>query len=82
MQPHPQTRLSQRVDDRSDEDVRVIWAEAQPVAYSGAGAEAYARYHDDTDLVLIAEFGFIVTVLELDNEPDDVQQNVRQQVKP
>lgn len=80
-EPHPQWRLPQRADGRySQEDVRVLWGEAVPIDYPHAHNEAYARYHEATELVLIAEYGFIVTLLELSRAPDEVEKSVRRQV--
>jgi len=80
--PHPKQRLSEREQgEYSGEDVRVLWREAEPVDYEGAYDSAYARYHHQTDLLLIARFGCLTTLLELDKESERVQRDVRRQVE-
>lgn len=79
--PHAQWRLPQRVpDDWADEDVRVLWADAVPVDFPPASDEAYARYHQETDTVVLAEFGFLTTIYQLKRCDDPVKTYVRQQV--
>lgn len=80
--PHPERRLSERVHgEYSKEDVRVLWREAEPVDYEAAYGNAYARYHQQTDLLLIARFGCLSTLLELEKESERVQEHVRRQVE-
>jgi len=80
-QPHPQFRWERRVDGEwADESVRAIWRVAEPVEYSRSGSEGYARYHEPTDTVLMAEYGVLNTVIDLSTEPEHIQLHVREQV--
>lgn len=80
VEPHPQQRLPQRAPEYSREDVRVLWGEAEPVDYPDVDNEGYARYHAASDLLLIAEYGFIQTVIELTDRDENIQEYVRRQV--
>jgi len=79
--PHPQWRLPQRVPDEwSDEDVRVLWGDATPVDFPLARYDAYSRYHQDTNTVIIADYGFISTVYQLERCEETVRKHVLEQV--
>ena len=81
VEPHPQQRLPERATpEYSREDVRVLWGEAEPVDYPDVDNEGYARYHAASDLLLIAEVGFIQTVIELTGRAENIQECVRRQV--
>jgi len=82
VEPHPQQRLPERAPpEYSREDVRVLWGEAEPVRYPDVDNEGYARYHAGADLLLIAEYGFIQTVIELTDRDENIQEYVRRQVE-
>lgn len=79
--PHPQQRLPQRVPKEwADEDVRVLWADAVPVDFPPAWNEAYTRYHSETETVIIAEFGFLVTIYQLERCNEAIRNYVLRQV--
>lgn len=80
-EPHAQWRLPQRVPEEwADEDVRVLWADAVPVDFPLASAEAYTRYHQETNTVIIATYGFISTIYQLERCSGSVRSHVRRQV--
>lgn len=57
---HAQKRWDKRCPDGWEGyPVRMAWREADPVWEAGGG---YARRHDPTGLVLIANYGFLETV--------------------
>ena len=79
-QPHPQWRWKRRVDgDWAKESVRAIWRVAEPVDYARSGSDGYARYHEPTDTVLMAQYGVLDTIIDLSTEPEHIQQSVREQ---
>jgi hypothetical protein len=61
--PHPEWRWRERVND-DEWTVRAAWRDGEPVTWPGDG---YARYHDDTGTMLIAEWGIIQTVIHVDD---------------
>lgn len=78
---HPQWRWEQRVGlEWADESVRAIWRVSDPVEYMRADDGGAARYHEPTDMVLIAHYGVLDTVIDLSKDPEHVQQSVREQV--
>jgi hypothetical protein len=69
-------------DDRTSDpgaNLRAIWRESTPIDYPAAQNAAYCRYHAGEDVVLVAEYGFLVTVIKLTDRPDHEQQYVREQ---
>lgn len=81
---HAQHRWRARApDDHEEMDVRVAWREAVPVDFSQMESErSYARYHEESGMVLIAEFGFIVTVVNLfDDAPEHATTAVLEQIE-
>lgn len=80
-QSHPQWRWEQRVNrEWADESVRAIWRVSEPVRYMRADDGGAARYHEPTDMVLIAHYGILDTVVDLTQDPEHIQQSVRDQV--
>lgn len=64
-QPHPQWRWNIRADDEwAGYNVRAAWREAVPVSIAVSG-DAYARYHAESRMLLIARYGVIQTVLHI-----------------
>ena len=70
------------------------WQESAEVDYPSAHSEARGRYHEATDSVLIVKrvrrntddlgwefIDIVMSVIELDDRPDDEQRYVRQQVR-
>ena len=80
-QPHPQMRWEQRTGEGwADESVRAIWRVAEPINYPRADEGGAARYHEETDTVLIAHYGVLDTVCDLSRDAEHVQRDVREQV--
>jgi len=76
--PHAQWRWEQRADGEwADESVRVIWRVSERVDYPRDG---YARYHEPSDIVLLARYGVLKTAIDLSTEPEHIQEYVREQV--
>lgn len=72
--PHPQFRWDCRID-RSDWTVRAAWRAGEPRDWPVA--DQYARVHEPTETILIAEYGCLVTVVHvpgLDSDEDPVKQ--------
>lgn len=61
--PHPEYRWDTRID-RSDWTVRAAWRAGDPLDWPGA---AYARVHDPTETIIVAEWGFLQTVIRVDS---------------
>lgn len=67
--PHPEWRWRRRAPDGlEDRHIRAAWREAEPVEWPG---DDYARYHDESGMLLIAELGFIQTVVRVDDVQTD-----------
>jgi len=60
LDPHPQWRWDQRIGD-SEWTVRAAWRDGKPIDWPG---ESYARIHEETNTLLIAEWGCIQTVVD------------------
>jgi len=58
-----------------------VWREAEPVDYPSAQGRSYARYHPGYDLVLLARWGELLTVIELTDRPLQEQHHVREQLE-
>ena len=66
---------------QTDGDLKRVWWDAEPVDYPSArGPSTVARYHAETDLVLLAENGNLTTCISLSDRPVEEQQFVRSQV--
>jgi len=80
--PHAQWRWESRAPaDWDDEAVRAVWAAAVEVDVPWTAGEAYERYHPDSGMVLVAEYGFIQTCYQLSDRPADEQAIVRAQLQ-
>jgi len=81
--PHAQWRWELRAPPKwRNLSVRVAWREAEPVAYPSCNSDAeYARLHVATEIVLIAHYGMLRTVVRLSDRPEHEQQYVREQVR-
>lgn len=80
---HAQHRWRARAPaEFEDMDVRVAWREGVPVDFPQMESErSYARYHQESEMVLIAEFGFIETVVNLfDDAPEHATAAVLEQI--
>lgn len=80
-EPHPQWRWDIRADSEwEDYPVRVAWREAAAVDLA-LGGDAYARYHVESRMLLIAEYGVLRTAEHLFRDcPDARQERVMSQV--
>jgi len=71
--PHPEWRWQKRAPEGlEDFNVRAAWREGRPVSWPGDGG--YARLHEETGMLLVADYGCIVTVVRVGDavsEPDD-----------
>jgi hypothetical protein len=72
--PHPEWRFTQRVQD-DDWTVRAAWRDGDPIDWPG---DTYARIHQQTGTLLIAEWGCITTVISLE---DAERQSTRELVE-
>lgn len=62
-------------------NLKRVWWDAEPVDYPSArGPSTVARYHADTDLILIAENGNLTTCIPLSHRPIKEQQFILSQV--
>lgn len=78
---HAQNAWDRRTDDEWEGySVRAAWREAEPVEYRYIKGRAYARYHSEADVILVACLGFLRTVIPLWQQPEAEQQHVREQV--
>lgn len=59
---------------------REAWKEAEPVHYPSAKRSCVARYHPETDTLLLARQGGLVTVLRLMDRPWSERIYIRNQV--
>jgi len=73
----------QRFSERGGElrNLFAVWYEARPINYPRARGQAYARYHVGDDLVLIAAWGKLLTVIKLADCPPAEQRYVREQLE-
>ncbi|GGM63885.1 hypothetical protein J2752_000500 [Halarchaeum rubridurum] len=79
--PHAEQRLRARAHPPYDEDnLRAIWREATPVDYPPAENQTYARYHPGAGVVLLADYGFIRTVIDIQDRPQTTRDYVHNQV--
>jgi len=81
----PQSTRSRAVEQRvdggwADESVRAVWRVSEPVDYPRSDDGGAARYHEPTDMVLIAHYGVLDTVCDLSQDAEHVRQSVREQV--
>ena len=76
---HARQRFSQRAGGLRN--LFAVWYEARPINFPSARGQAYARYHVGYDLVLIAAWGELLTVIKLTDRPLDEQQYVRNQLE-
>lgn len=56
------------------------WREATPIHYPKARRGAVARFHEPTELILLARQGGLVTCYPLSNRPRDTRRYIRNQV--
>lgn len=79
---HPLSQWQARAPEDWDEEtnLRSIWREARPVDFPPAAGHAYARVHGPSGMVLIAEFGFVQTVVRLEDYGEDVRRHVSRQL--
>jgi len=76
---HARQRFSERAGELRN--LFAVWYEARPINYPRARGQAYARYHVGYDLVLIAVWGKLLTVIKLADCPLAEQRNVRNQLE-
>lgn len=72
--PHPEFRWRRRApDELEDMNVRAAWREAEPVDWPGG---SYARIHEPSGMLLIAEWGFITTVVRAQDAEKEATREV------
>jgi len=76
---HARQRFSERAGGLRN--LFAVWYEARPINCPSARGQAYARYHAGDDLLLIAAWGKLLTVIKLTDRPLDEQQCVRNQLE-
>jgi hypothetical protein len=78
---HPQYRWRQRAPaEYRDRNVRSVWREADPLDAHWSG-ETYGRIHEPSGMLLIAEWGFITTVVRVAEAESEATQDVVAQYK-
>lgn len=79
---HSQERARRRAGVPADDaEIRALWWEAHPVDAPHVRGWSYARYHEGEDVLLIARFGALKTVVELSDRPEWEQRVVREQLE-
>jgi len=74
--PHPEYRWRRRAPrEHRDRNIRAVWREAEPVETDWEGT-TYGRYHDETGMMLLAEFGFITTVVRVAEADRDTTHDI------
>jgi hypothetical protein len=81
---HAQYRWENRApEEYAQMDVRVAWAESVPVDYPVLEVpRQYARYHEPSQMVIIADYKFLETALHLINDaPEHATAAVLEQIE-
>ena len=73
-------KWARRAPDHCDVDVAEAWHDAEPVHYPHSLIGAVARYHRESDMILIARQGAITSCYSLMERPRGQRQYVRNQV--
>ncbi|MFC7202821.1 hypothetical protein ACFQJC_04790 [Haloferax namakaokahaiae] len=77
---HPEFRLRQRGRGWSDANIRALWREGVPIRSKEDHGRIY-RYHEESDLLLIAHYGCLQTVIPLWERPDHEQAQIRKEAR-
>lgn len=76
LDPHPERRWRDRAPEEwEDQPVLSAWLEGEDV---GASGSFYARYHEESGMLLYAEYGFITTVVRVDEADGQAPEIVRE----
>lgn len=65
--PHPEWRWRERIQS-TEWTVRAAWRDGDLIDWPG---DSYARYHEPTGTILVAEWGVIQTVIHVDDAERD-----------
>ncbi|ELZ12048.1 hypothetical protein C478_10618 [Natrinema thermotolerans DSM 11552] len=77
---HPRDKWAER-SPKPSLNPRIAWLEAVPIDYPSMSPPAkYARFHEVTELIILANEYRLVTFIPLEDRPQDEQQYIRSQV--
>lgn len=78
---HARERWDHRAPDHLEgANLRAMWREATPVDFPSRRPSNYTRYHRQSGMVLVANYGFLDTVIPLVDRPQTTQEYVKQQL--
>ncbi|WP_254768281.1 hypothetical protein [Salinilacihabitans rarus] len=77
---HVYRKWARRAPAHTECDVVTAWHDGEPVHYPSAANGAVARYHRESDMLVLARMGALVSTVPLGDRPRDEQQYVRNQV--
>lgn len=77
--PHPEYQWRRRAPEEwEDLSVRVAWREGDPIDWAG---NTYARIHEPSGMLLIAEYGCIQTVIQTQDLEKESQREIVREYK-
>jgi hypothetical protein len=74
-QPHPEYRWPQRAPDGHEEmNLRAAWREGDSIGTDSGST--YGRLHEPSGMLLIAEYGFITTVVRVQEAESEATREI------